>query len=614
MHRLLQRLPELRYRHLPMRWKLFLWIVPFSLLTIAGTGGYSYLLASKLIVQQVGQAQANLAKKSMDQLNYLAQDAIDFSNYLFLNQNIQQLLSDQSDPTVRKNLFSTLSTLMITKHSLQSVILYSFDSASIDHPFAINHAGIASAVPFSSFHGSRLYEQTIQADGDAIWSYMSPSNTLFDGDRQAKLVLTKVIKDSYSLKPKGIVVLGMNEARIREQYVQVAGTQNDVLLIDENGYILSASNREWQARHVSELPFADGYYELISDDRTMHTNNKQWVLSHDYSPLTGWHLFIVQEKQHLLVEVDKIGILTLLIMFACFIVMIIITWLAAAFVTNPLKNLLRSMRKVQLGDFSQRVSFYGHDEIGRLGEGYNSMVVHIKSLIEEVYSMQLKQREAELKALQAQIHPHFLYNTLDTICWTAQRRGQKDIAELVYALANLFRISLSDGRDVITLAEELELVRNYLYLQQQRFKERLQFEINAELDAKAICIPKLLLQPLIENAVKHGIEPLEGQGFIQIQIRIEQDKLNLNIIDNGIGIAASKLEKLNAELGKINSPHITRHHELGFALANIKERLLLIYGTEAKFEISSVEYKGTLVSMSLPIQKEVTNDDQAANR
>src|SRR5690606_26304950 len=108
--------------------------------------------------QQVGQAQANLAKKSMDQLNYLAQDAIDFSNYLFLNQNIQQLLNNQNDPIIRKNLFSTLSTFMITKHSLQSVVLYSLDPTWSEYPFAINHAGIASAAPFDIFYNSQLYE------------------------------------------------------------------------------------------------------------------------------------------------------------------------------------------------------------------------------------------------------------------------------------------------------------------------------------------------------------------------------------------------------------------------------------------------------------------------
>lgn len=602
LNRLLHRLSTLRYRHLTMRWKLFIWIVPFALLAIAITGGYSYSLASKLIVKHVGQAQANLAKKSMDQLNYLAQDAIDFSNYLFLNQHIQQLLADQTDPIVRKNLFSSLSTLMITKHSIQSVILYSLDSTSNNHPFAINHAGIASAVPFDSFYNSPLYEQTMKANGNAVWSLMSAGNTLFDGDRQTKLVLSKVIKDSYDLKAKGIVVLGLNEAKIREQYVQVAGTQNEVLLIDDSGNILSASNSEWQAKHASELPFAQGYESLISEPGKTHMNSKQWVISHDYSQLTGWHLFIVQEKKHLLAELDQIGILTMLIMIAGFIITIIITWLASSFVTNPLKTLLRSMRKLQMGDFNQRVSFQSYDEIGRLGEGYNSMVVHIKSLIDEVYSMQLKQREAELKALQAQIHPHFLYNTLDTICWTAQKRGQKDIAELVYALSNLFRISLSDGRDVITLQEELELVRNYLFLQQQRFKERLQFEINVvELDTKQIRIPKLLLQPLIENAVIHGIEPLEGQGFIQVYIFAEHGKLKIDIMDNGIGIAGSKLDKLNAELGKITAAHGEHPAELGFALANIKERLLLIYGLAATFSISSVEHKGTLVSMSLPI-------------
>lgn len=587
-----------------MRWKLFLWIVPFALITIAITGGFSYYIASKLIVEKVGQAQASLAKKSMDQLNFIAQDAIDFSNYLFLNPHVQQLLTDESDPIVRRNLFSTLSMLMITKHSMQSVILYSLDSVEQEQPFAINHAGIASAVPFDSFQQSELFEETMRANGNPIWALMPPSNTLFDGDRQTKLVLSKVIKDTSNLYPKGIVVLGFNESKIREQYMKAAGDQNEVLLVDSNGSIISSSNAQWQYEQADALPFVEGYHALIDNPTLSHINSNEWIISHDYSEVTGWHLFIVQKKEQMLAELKQIGTMTLLIMAACFILTIVITWLASSFVTNPLKRLLRSMRKLQLGDFSQRVSFQGHDEIGRLGEGYNNMVVHIKSLIDEMYAMQLKQREAELKALQAQIHPHFLYNTLDMICWTAQKRGQKDIAELVYALSNLFRLSLSDGREVISLEEELELVKNYLFLQQQRFKDRLHFEIKVTPEAKLIRIPKLLLQPIIENAVIHGIEPLEGYGFIHIHIELTpQHLLSIEVMDNGIGIAAEKLHNLNADLEKIDIHQTNQHAAIGFALANIKERLLLLYGHNANFTISSVEQKGTIVSISLPIQE-----------
>lgn len=591
------------YRHLPTRWKLFIWIVPFSVITIAITGGFSYYIASKLILNNVGQVQSNLAKKSMDQFNYIAQDAIDFSNYLFLNMYTQKLLAANDDDIVRKDLFSSLSTLMVTRHSMQSVILYSLDSTSEEPPFAINHAGIASAVPFEQFASTPLYKQTLEANGKAVWALMPAHQTFFAGDRQTKIVLSKVIKDSSSLKPKGIVLLGFNESRLREQYIETVGNHNHIIVLDQEGLVMSSSNMNWQNKYIEELPFVDGYHTLERNPNLTHTNSKQWVISHASSKLTGWHVLVIQEKEQLLTELNQIRSITILIMVTCFVISIVITWMASHFVTNPLKILLRSMRKLQTGDFSQRVNFSGQDEIGRLGEGYNNMVARIKELIDEVYSMQLKQREAELKALQAQIHPHFLYNTLDTICWTAQQRGQKDIAELVYALSSLFRLSLSEGREFITLEEELELVRSYCHLQKRRFNDRLQFEFNVPNEAKKIAIPKLLLQPLVENAVIHGIEPLEEQGFIHILIRYENEQLMIDVMDNGVGIPSEQLTQINDALEQISYIRPELKTTVGFALTNIKERLLLIYGHQVSFQIKSVEHKGTIVSMTLPLNE-----------
>jgi two-component system sensor histidine kinase YesM len=279
--------------------------------------------------------------------------------------------------------------------------------------------------------------------------------------------------------------------------------------------VLSASNPEWREKTAAELPFLEGSEAFLKGGQPAHLSSEQWVMSHATSDITGWHVLVIQERNELLKELNQISLLTFWVMAACFLISVLIAWMASSFLTKPLKHLLRSMRKLQTGDFS------GRDEIGRLGEGYNNMVVKIKELIDEVYTMRLKRRETELKTLQAQIHPHFLYNTLDTICWTAQQRGQKDIADLVYALSNLFRLSLSEGKDFITLEEELELVRSYFYLQQNRFKQRLSFEIDVSPALYGRKVSKLLLQPLVENAVFHGIEPLEGQGFIQITVQSE---------------------------------------------------------------------------------------------
>jgi two-component system sensor histidine kinase YesM len=598
----IKRKPKLHpwYSNVPIRWKLFIWIVPLTLLTIAFTGVFSYYIASKLVLDKVGQAQTNIAIKSVEQFNYIAQDAIDFSNFLFLSNNAQSLLEAENDAVVRKNLFSSLSTLMVTRHSMQSLIIYSLDPSTRKQPFAINQAGIASAIPYERFSKSPLFQKTLDADGKGVWSLIESGDTLFAGDRQTKITLSKVVKDNYTLEPKGIVVFGFNEAKLREQYLKTAGDRNQIILLDKTGNVLSASNSDWRGKKASDLPFLEGAESILEQTAASHLNSKQWVISHATSDITGWHVLVIQERLALLKELNQISLLTFWVMAACFLVSVIIAWMASSFLTNPLKNLLRSMRKLQTGDFSQRVDFSGRDEIGRLGEGYNNMVVKIKELIDEVYTMKLKRREAELKTLQAQIHPHFLYNTLDTICWTAQQRGQKDIADLVYALSNLFRLSLSEGKDFITLEEELELVRSYVYLQQHRFKDRLSFEIEVSPELYNRKVPKLLLQPLVENAVIHGIEPLEGKGFIHISVHSEPERLHITIMDNGVGIPPAKLHTIMQGLSSSAPLHETVEETSGFALMNIKERLWMIYGSSIDFQIRSIEGKGTIVSMHIP--------------
>lgn len=260
------------------------------------------------------------------------------------------------------------------------------------------------------------------------------------------------------------------------------------------------------------------------------------------------------------------------------------------------------MRRLQTGDFTQRVFFEGNDEIGLLGHGYNLMVQRIKELINDVYASSLKQKEAELKALQAQIRPHFLYNTLNTICWEAEKKGDKEIADMVYSLSQVFCLSLNDGRDTFTLEQEVEHVTNYLFLQKNRFRERFEFEIFLDERIKDYIVPKLLLQPLAENAVIHGIEPLSGSGLISVRAIRKDRFIILEVQDNGAGITSDRLQELRQGLiAEISLPEADNVGRSGFALMNVQERLELFF-VEASLHIESTEGSGTRIIIQIAVE------------
>jgi two-component system sensor histidine kinase YesM len=587
------------YLNLPIRVKLFLWIFPLLILTIAMTGGFSYYVASNQVLNEISQSQENLTIKSIHQFDDVAQDAVDFTNYLFLSSNVQELLSSEDNPVIRRRTFSSISTLMVTRHSIHSLIIYKLNETTLD-PFAINQTGITSAMPFEEFKETAIFKNALEANGEATWTILPPEQSLFRGDRQYKFILAKAIKNIYTLKNEGIVIVGINEAVLRDQYMKIIGSDAQMFMVDEEGRVLTASDPIFLNRNLTEIPYFQTNPSLQMGNLPENLNSENWIISHARSDLTGWHTFIIQSKRQLLQELDRIGLVTLAVMALCLVLSVIILWYASSILTEPLKKLVKSMRRLQTGDFTQRVHFNGEDEIGQVGHGYDKMVQRIKELIDDVYASELKQKQAELKTLQAQIHPHFLYNTLDTICWTAQKRGQTDIADMVYSLSQVFRLSLSDGKDFITIEQELELVKNYLALQQIRFQSRFTFEIETEPEILEFQVPKLLLQPVVENAIIHGIEPYQGTGFVNITAFYHNHGIQIQIMDNGVGIPPEQLEAIQQFI--LQDPE----HEapFGFALYNIKERLALAYGTRAAFNINSSVDKGTIVSVVIPHRRD----------
>lgn len=594
-------IPNLYYS-IPVRMKLVLWFAPLLLVTIGITGVYSYNVASNEIIDKMSQEQVGSAHEAIAHLDYVAQDALDISNYFYLSPEIQALLySDSTNGNpLSIDINSTINRMMVTRPFFQFLTIYS----SHFSPIEFNNKGLSSAISFEEYKKQFHYDTLIQGKDVAVWNVEVPNKTksIFYGNNQNnKLLLTKTLKNDFTLHSEGVIIIGMDESDVRKTYSS-PDSQAQILIITKEGIVLSDSKGMYVGDSINTLPFVEQKSANMSTlDQSI--DKAKWVYSHEKSQLTGWHVIVLQPRSYLLKQLNPIKTATIGIMCIAFLFILLFSWAASVIITRPLKSILFSMKKFQKGDFSQFVDWRSRDEIGQLGTGYNTMVHRIKELVDDVFSFELKKREAELKLLQSQINPHFLYNTLNTISWAAQKKGETQIAEMIYSLANIFQTSLSNGKDIITIQEEIQLVNSYLFLQRMRFPDRLTYEITVDPLLEDVDVPKLLIQPLIENSIVHGIEPLDtDEGLIQISVKRLNDSIVIEIVDNGVGINAKKLKTIQDSLiyKEEIDPSSTRN---GFAFFNIINRLKLFYGDQASLTVESKEGSGTIVLLIFPKTK-----------
>jgi two-component system sensor histidine kinase YesM len=277
---------------------------------------------------------------------------------------------------------------------------------------------------------------------------------------------------------------------------------------------------------------------------------------------------------------------------------IIATWAISRSIYIPIKRLHDVTTTITKNDLQALVNRDNVDEITELGMSFNIMIGKIRELLEAKIKEQENLKRAELRALQAQINPHFLYNTLDTIIWMAEAQKTDQVVEIVSALSSFFRISLSKGRDWITIGEEIERIKSYLTIQRMRYRDIMDFKIEADEEVLNYTILKLILQPLVENAIYHGIKNKRGRGTIIVRARQKnENEVLLEVEDDGIGLAPEKLAQLlaglNADSGDIKL-------ESGFALGNVNKRIRLYYGIQYGLSIRSEYNTGTCATLVIP--------------
>jgi len=295
-------------------------------------------------------------------------------------------------------------------------------------------------------------------------------------------------------------------------------------------------------------------------------------------------------------------IISIILIFSTVAFSVVAAWSLSKSIYTPIKKLHDVTTTITKNDLLALMTSDNVDEITELGMSFNIMIGKIKELLDSKIKEQEELKKAELRALQAQINPHFLYNTLDTIIWMAESKKTDQVVKIVSALSNFFRISLSKGMDWITIGEEVERIRSYLTIQRMRYRDILDFKIEVDEDVAENTILKLILQPLVENALYHGIKNKRRKGTINVRARRKgEDEVLLEVEDDGIGFTPEKLARLRAELDD-DSGDIKL--ESGFGIGNVNKRIRLYYGKPYGLSIQSEYTTGTCVTLVIPAKVE----------
>jgi two-component system sensor histidine kinase YesM len=300
----------------------------------------------------------------------------------------------------------------------------------------------------------------------------------------------------------------------------------------------------------------------------------------------------------IMAQVSAIRYYSLIIAGVTVLVALAVSIILTSGIARPVIELRALMKEAEEGNLAVRFEGRQEDEIGYLGKSFNTMLEEVQKLLDMVYHEQQSKREAELKILHEQIKPHFLYNTLDTIQWMAQEHGAQDIVQVVAALTSLFRIGLSRGKEMIRLAEELEHVRSYLIIQKARYEDKFDFSLDSDEDVLSSMVLKLTLQPLVENAIYHGIKERRGHGSIRVEARRRDGMLLMRVSDDGVGMNPAKLEEVRSLL-KATHPH--DQGLPGYGIHNVHERIRLSFGARYGLRFESSPQAGTTVEILHPL-------------
>lgn len=595
----------LKVRKISLRYKLLLVFLCLGLLPVLIVGGVSFFQSNKSIFQNtviysssvINQVAGNF-DRWLSEYNYTTMEMINSENF----QNGVQ--NDEDDFLIDQYYKLKLTFYVVNRPEIKDISVY----RSNDQLDSLKSTLLVQSLRTTMLKGSEavgreLYDRVMKASGETVWLngkvYRSNEKT-FDNN----ITMVRKILGFKSGKELGIFIMHLDAKRIEDIYNDVNLAENGfILIVDSSGKVVSSSGNERNGSSVDAL-LLNGVSQQPSGSFICKTAEGEMLVNYATSEVTGWKVVSLVPTGSLMKNIYIATGITILIAFIILICILVLSFVASNLIFRPIKLLKTQMKRVEMGDLDITVQPISRDEIGELTQGFRNMVNEVRKLMQAQKEEHSKLKAAELLALQSQINPHFLYNTIDVALWYAKEIQSQEIQNILLSLANFYRISLSSGNNLISISNELAHVRSYIEIESVRFEGKFEVEYDIDEEILPYSIVKITLQPLVENAIKHGIRKRPGKGKIIISGRREGRKIILRIADDGVGMTETQIHDImNKQVGGGEAAR-------GYGIGNVNDRLVLQYGEEYGLKYTSEKGYGTTVEIVVPALKSGPADDR----
>ncbi|WP_245648092.1 cache domain-containing sensor histidine kinase [Paenibacillus borealis] len=576
------------FRKQSFRSKLKTAFLAVILLSVLMTGGLSYSISAAILEKNALKLTQDTVVKSAqiidEKLNKLTLIMMTF----MISQPFHDMMRDVvSGDTGRyythlNDLDNVFSQARIAEPLIQSI--YVSTPIGEFYPSSMNRNRL------TEFKDTFLYER-IEQEKRNLW-VEGHEDMLFSGkDRVISLILEPIFDTPVS----GVyIVVNIREDGFRKLVSGGTGGGARSFLLNASGEPVY-SVKDPLVRQAVEGGHLTGRISSSRDlSNTFKLGGESYLLNYAHLGIADWTMTTIQSKASVLKDMIYVKWMLVVVALAAFTVTMMVSGAFTRYLLRPLQGLMKVMKKVESNDLTARFESSSGDELAQVGIRFNRMLEQIVVLIGEVTEAETNKRSAEIKALSAQMDPHFLYNTLNTIYWKLNLKQVEQSQRMVVSLSRLFQLGLNKGQEITTLSKELEHVRQYLELQCSCYEGLFRYEIHVEDESlNTLAIPRILLQPLVENSILHGFCDLESGGVIDIEILEEGERWCLTVRDNGAGMEEDQVRAL-----------FWRESDKGYAVSNLIRRLQLYYGDSAVFRVDSGPGRGTAVIISLPKREE----------
>ena len=541
------------------------------------------------------EVMLNTLMQAKNNIRYVLDEVENISLMMLYDESIQSLYralvlkkgnaGNANVAVLRRNVLKSLSTLVFNRSYVDAVLVTSGHEKLFESGEAVTREDPA------------LYARAVEAMGRPVWTEARQLNHTVRVNPQYYVSMLRAISDLNAYgQIIGVCRISFEESVLSETLHKISvGDDCRAIIYDRDGNVVSSTDRALYGTCIADSEYFRLIGQSAGDSGYVETRERGERYTHLYFRLRDPDWIVVQtvdDRYYQVQFIPLIGMMAAALVF-CMLFAVVYSLLISKTVLRPIKQMYQEMDKVRKGNLDISIPYQSSDEIGQLGQQFVRMTQELRQLIRTKYEQQILLKESELKYLESQINPHFLYNTLDTIHWTAVRNGDKAVCEQIEALSDLFRHVLNKGEEITTLGEELLHLQNYLLLQKTRYGEKITIRMDVDEELLSARMPKLLIQPLVENAIYHGLEHKVGGGSVALTVRREEGAMLITVEDDGVGARGEEISQQIHTRGRMNA----------FALQNIHERVEMRYGKPYGVAFYSSPGKGTRVEVRLPVDE-----------